>query len=64
VLTEKNRPDIIANTVSSVLNDFLKTPERSIFWDEERNANIDPLATIEGGYWAASWDIKVSITVI
>jgi len=51
--------DQISTTVAGVLADYTKTPERTVFWDEDLNANVDPLANVEGGIFAADWDLKV-----
>ena len=37
----------------------MKLPERTVFWDEEKKTNVDPLQGIQGGIWGADWDIKV-----
>jgi hypothetical protein len=49
----------ISTTAASVLADFLKTSERTVFWDDARNANIDPFLETESGFFAAEWDTKV-----
>lgn len=53
--------DQISSTLSSVLADTFKTSERTVFWDDERGANMDPIATLEGGFFAADWDLKVGL---
>lgn len=53
--------DQISSTLSSVLADTFKTSERTIFWDDERGANVDPFANLEGGFFAADWDLKVGL---
>jgi hypothetical protein len=48
------------------LAEFLKTPERTAFWDDDIRANVDPFVSYEeakGGLWSASWDFKVCISV-
>jgi hypothetical protein len=56
--------DQISATVASVLSEYFKTSERTIFWDEELRANVDPFEGLEGGFFAADWDFKVCSTVI
>jgi hypothetical protein len=51
--------DQISSTVATVLAEYLKTSERTIFWDENMNANIDPFAGLPGGFFSADWDLKV-----
>ena len=51
--------DQISSTLSSVLSDVFKTSERTVFWDDERGANVDPFANLEGGFFAADWALKV-----
>lgn len=34
--------------------------ERTVFWDWDADTNIMPLKDLEGGWWFASWDLKVS----
>ncbi|KAF8560030.1 hypothetical protein OG21DRAFT_1479883 [Imleria badia] len=53
--------DHMSTTLSSVLADTFKTPERTVFWDDERGANVDPIATLEGGFFAADWALKLKI---
>ena len=57
--------DQISHTVASVLVEFLKTPERTAFWNDEIRANVDPFVFYEeakGGLWTAPWDFKVRIS--
>ena len=56
--------DQISATVASVLSEYFKTSERTIFWDEELKANVDPFEGLEGGFFAADWDFKVCSTVV
>jgi hypothetical protein len=51
--------DSISSTVQSVLGEFLKTPERTIFWDDKLNANVDPFIASGGGFFTMGWDFKV-----
>ncbi len=45
--------------MANVLLEFFKTNERTVFWDEDLRRNVDPLTGLEGGFFAASWDLKV-----
>lgn len=57
--------DQISHTVASVLAEFLKTPERTVFWNDDIKANVDPFVSYEearGGLWTASWDFKVRVS--
>ena len=57
--------DQISHTVASVLAEFLKTPERTPFWNDDIRANVDPFVSYEeakGGLWSAPWDFKVRIS--
>jgi hypothetical protein len=56
--------DQISATVASVLSEYFKTSERTIFWDDELKANVDPFEGLEGGFFATDWDFKVSPIVV
>lgn len=53
--------DQISSTVANVLLEFFKTNERTVFWDEDLRRNVDPLTGLEGGFFAASWDLKLNV---
>ncbi|KAJ6520003.1 hypothetical protein C8R45DRAFT_953541 [Mycena sanguinolenta] len=53
--------DQISTTVATVLSDYLKSSERTIFWDEESKQNKDPFEGLEGGFFTADWDFKLKI---
>ncbi|KIM47759.1 hypothetical protein M413DRAFT_439429 [Hebeloma cylindrosporum] len=53
--------DQISTTVASVLSEYLKAPERTIFWNEELKANVDPFESLEGGFFTTDWDFKLKI---
>jgi hypothetical protein len=44
--------------------DIFKTSERTIFWNEELEGNVDPFENLEGGFFATDWDFKVSNFVV
>ncbi|EJD51911.1 hypothetical protein AURDEDRAFT_55949 [Auricularia subglabra TFB-10046 SS5] len=49
----------ISHTVSLVVADYLKLPERSVFWDDELEANMNPLEEV--GFFSAPWDTKLRV---
>ncbi|KAG7452329.1 uncharacterized protein BT62DRAFT_1071479 [Guyanagaster necrorhizus] len=51
----------ISSTVANVLAEFFKTSERTVFWNEDLQRNVDPLTGLEGGFFAASWDLKLNV---
>ncbi|KAJ3783133.1 hypothetical protein GGU10DRAFT_405483, partial [Lentinula aff. detonsa] len=53
--------DQISSTVASVLGDYFKTSERTIFWNDDLHKNVDPFPSLEGGFFAADWDFKVRV---
>ncbi|KAJ3516091.1 hypothetical protein NLJ89_g1340 [Agrocybe chaxingu] len=50
--------DQISTTVASVLAEYCKSSERTIFWNEDLKANIDPFEGLEGGFFTTDWDFK------
>ncbi|KAH7930423.1 hypothetical protein BV22DRAFT_1191253 [Leucogyrophana mollusca] len=53
--------DQISTTLTSVLADAFKSSERTIFWDDDLKANVDPFIGLEGGIFAADWDLKLKV---
>ncbi|OSD03250.1 hypothetical protein PYCCODRAFT_1434665 [Trametes coccinea BRFM310] len=53
--------DVISSTVAGVLQEYFKTPERTVFWDETLQKNVDPFQNMPGGFFAADWDLKLKI---
>ncbi|KAI0639587.1 hypothetical protein C8Q77DRAFT_1081943 [Trametes polyzona] len=53
--------DVISSTVAAVLQEYFKTPERTVFWDDTLKANVDPFPSMPGGFFAADWDMKLKI---
>ena len=51
--------DQISTTVATVLSEYFKSSERTIFWDDDLKKNIDPFDGLQGGFFAADWDFKV-----
>ena len=50
---------MITSTVAALLQEYFKTSERTVFWDDALKANVDPFQDMPGGFFAASWDLKV-----
>ncbi|KAI0324461.1 hypothetical protein GY45DRAFT_1331516 [Cubamyces sp. BRFM 1775] len=53
--------DVISSTVAGVLQEYFKTPERTVFWDDTLKVNVDPFQEMPGGFFAADWDMKLKI---
>ncbi|KAL0951534.1 hypothetical protein HGRIS_008218 [Hohenbuehelia grisea] len=53
--------DQISSTVASIMAEYLKSSERTIFWDEDLNMNVDPFQDQEGGFFGGDWDFKLKI---
>ena len=34
-----------------------------MFWDDDLEVNVDPFKGLDGGFFAADWDIKVRLLV-
>lgn len=52
---------MISTTVATVLFEYLKTQERTIFWNDQLNANVDPFEGLDGGFFTTDWNFKVSL---
>jgi hypothetical protein len=57
-----NSSDQISSTLSGVLVDYIKSSERTVFWDDDLGGNVDPFKGIDGGFFAADWDTKVCLS--
>ncbi|KAI0830489.1 hypothetical protein BC628DRAFT_1354213 [Trametes gibbosa] len=53
--------DVISSTVASLLQDYFKTPEHTVFWDDALGLNVDPFPAMAGGFFAADWELKLKI---
>ncbi|KAG2756416.1 hypothetical protein P692DRAFT_20852863 [Suillus brevipes Sb2] len=53
--------DQISATLNAVLADAFKASERTVFWDDELRANMNPFADLDGGFFAADWDLKLQV---
>ena len=56
-----NSSDQISSTLSGVLAEYSKSSERTVFWDDDLGANVDPFRAVDGGFFAADWDTKVCL---
>jgi hypothetical protein len=57
-------PNLIARATQSILEEFLRTSERSCWWDDSLNHNIDPFAGHQGDVFTLPWETKVCIKPI
>jgi hypothetical protein len=62
VLSHTSSIDQISTTVASVLSDYFKSSERTVFWNDELKRNVDPFVGLEGGFFTADWDFKVRVS--
>ncbi|KAI0756829.1 hypothetical protein C8Q80DRAFT_1130715 [Daedaleopsis nitida] len=53
--------DVISSTVAGVLQEYFKTSERTVFWDDSLRANVDPFQDMPEGFFVANWDLKLKI---
>lgn len=51
--------DQITPTVASLLAEYFKTSERTVFWNDELKLNVDPFDGLQGNFFAQDWDFKV-----
>ena len=58
-----NSTDQISSTLSGVLAEYSKNSERTVFWDDDLGANVDPFKGVDGGFFAADWDTKVGLSI-
>ncbi|TRM66101.1 hypothetical protein BD626DRAFT_486735 [Schizophyllum amplum] len=54
-------PDQISSTVAAVMGEVFKTNERTVFWDETLQKNVDPFLATDGGIFTQDWDFKLKI---
>lgn len=52
-------PNLIARTTQAILEEFLRTNERSCWWDDVLHRNGDPFAGHDGDIFTLPWDTKV-----
>nr|BCB28858.1 hypothetical protein UP11 [Mycoleptodonoides aitchisonii] len=53
--------DVISSTLAIVLQEYLKSTERTVFWNEDLKANTDPFQEMPNGFFAAEWDMKLKV---
>jgi hypothetical protein len=63
IISYLNSTDQISSTLSGVLAEYSKTSERTVFWDDDLGANVDPFRGVDGGFFAADWDTKVCLSI-
>jgi len=51
--------DQITPTVASLLAEYFKTSERTVFWNDDLKLNVDPFDGIQGNFFMQDWDFKV-----
>ncbi|KAI0319786.1 hypothetical protein OF83DRAFT_1281691 [Amylostereum chailletii] len=59
--TRNTSSDQISSTLSGVLSEYFKTNERTVFWDDDLKANVDPFLTMGSGFFTAEWDLKLKV---
>ncbi|KAL9716492.1 hypothetical protein Ac2012v2_000940 [Leucoagaricus gongylophorus] len=52
--------DQISMTLMGVLSEYFKTNERTVFWNDDIKANVDPFQGEESGFFAADWNLKLT----
>ncbi|KAI0936805.1 hypothetical protein AcV5_004853 [Taiwanofungus camphoratus] len=53
--------DVISSTAASVLQEYFKSSERTVFWNDELKMNVDPFQGMESGFFSADWDLKLKV---
>lgn len=51
--------DQITSTVASVLAEYFRPPNRSVFWSDDLKMNVDPFNGLDGTFFSQDWDFKV-----
>ena len=46
-----------------MIAEYSKSSERTVFWDDDLGANVDPFKGVDGGFFAADWDTKVCLLI-
>ena len=47
--------------MATVLQEFSRTNERSVFWNDDLKKNVDPFAGSDYDFWTMDWDTKVRL---
>ena len=55
---------MISTTMSGVLQEYFKSSERTVFWDDDLKMNVDPFQSMEGSFFSADWDLKVRNSLV
>ncbi|KAI0031400.1 hypothetical protein K488DRAFT_32764, partial [Vararia minispora EC-137] len=53
--------ELISGTVQGTLADYFKMNERTVFWDHDLHANVDPFSNMQESFFTAPWDLKLKI---
>ncbi|KAI0095098.1 hypothetical protein BDY19DRAFT_916277 [Irpex rosettiformis] len=53
--------DVISTTVATVVQEFSRSNERSVFWNDDLKKNLDPFAGSDNDFWKMNWDTKLKI---
>jgi hypothetical protein len=53
--------DQITPTVASLLAEYCKMSERTVFWNDDLKLNMDPFDGIQGNFFMQDWDFKVRL---
>jgi hypothetical protein len=56
--------DQISTTVATVLSEYFKSSERTMFWNDDFKINVDPFEGMETGFFATDWDFKVRLLLL
>ncbi|KAG8681153.1 hypothetical protein FRC09_017722, partial [Ceratobasidium sp. 395] len=52
-------PNLIARTTQTIMEEFLRTSERSYWWDDALHQNLDPFAQHDGDLFTLPWETKL-----
>ncbi|KAK7695271.1 hypothetical protein QCA50_002461 [Cerrena zonata] len=60
--TRNTTSDVISATVSTIFQEYFKSTEKTVFWNDDLKANIDPFPSLPGtSFWEADWDMRLKI---
>ncbi|KAG9119711.1 hypothetical protein FRC07_005125, partial [Ceratobasidium sp. 392] len=54
-------PNLIARTTQTIMEEFLRTNERSCWWDDALHQNADPFAYHDGDLFTLPWETKLLV---
>jgi hypothetical protein len=49
--------------VASLLAEYCKTSERTVFWNDDLKFNMDPFDGLQGNFFMQDWDFKVRLKI-